>query len=427
MGSLYLWLYQLLFTLALPLVVIRFGWRGRKAPAYRERFLERLGYVPMAQADIRPKLWFHAVSLGEMIAATPLIKQLLIQFPEYQWVITTTTPTGSQRVKANFGSQVLHCYVPLDVPLAYNRFLNLLSPQLCIVMETELWPTLIHSVSSRNIPIMLVNARLSEKSMNGYRRIAPLMRFLLPKLRCVYAQSEADRQRFIALGCPDNNVITSGNLKFDIQPKAEAKTVAAALKTAWGADRLVWIAASTHETEEAFALQAHAKVLEQFPTALLIIVPRHPERFNHVAALITSQGYQLIRRSEKTIPNAQTQVFLGDTLGELDYFYAAAEVAFVGGSFVSLGGHNLLEPAALSLAITTGPTLHNFAEITRLLSEAQAVQVLNHPDHLAEAVMALFANPEKRHAMGKAALAVVKQNQGALKKTLQGICEVVEK
>lgn len=417
--------YTLLYYLLLPVIFLRLWMRGRKAPLYRKRWAERLGFFKVpARSD---GLWLHSVSVGETIAAAPLIKQIQSSHPDLPITITTMTPTGSERVKALFGDSVFHVYVPYDTPAAVRRFLKKVQPKLALIMETELWPNLIDQCSKQQIPVVVANARLSARSAKGYARFSTLTRAMLQQLCCIAAQSKADGQRFVELGLSANKLLVTGSVKFDIQVAGELQARALALRTQWGEQRPVWVAASTHEGEDEPVLQAFKQVLQQSPQALLILVPRHPERFTEVAKLCRFQGFEVALRSQQQPVTAQTQILLGDTMGELMLFFAAADVAFVGGSLVATGGHNFLEPAALSVPVIAGPHVFNFDEISQLLLAEGGMCQIDNAASLAAKVQQLLDQPETRQRMGKAARAVVDNNGGAQQRVFELIEQLINK
>ncbi|MFA5631257.1 MAG: lipid IV(A) 3-deoxy-D-manno-octulosonic acid transferase [Porticoccaceae bacterium] len=408
-------LYSLVFYLLVPFICLRLWWRSRRVPAYRRRWRERFGVVPRPDPG-REVIWVHAVSVGETIAAVPLVRRLQERYPDALIAVTTTTPTGSERVRALLGDSVYHSYVPYDLPDALARFLARLQPRLLIVMETELWPNLVHACARRDIPVVLANARLSEKSAVGYRRFAALTARMLGELTWVAAQHEDDGARFLALGLPAARLQVTGNIKFDFAIRDEQRRQAQVLAEQWrGADgRPVWLVASTHRGEDEIILDAFARALARVPNLLLVLVPRHPDRFEQVAALCSARGHRMARRSRAEIPDAATQVLLGDTMGELAVFFGACDIAFVAGSLVPVGGHNLLEPAAWGVPVLSGPVLFNFAEASALLQQADALTLCENADEIADAVVNLVENPEQRSRQGAAARAVVDANRGAL-------------
>ncbi len=404
--------YTALLWLGLPLVLARLLWRSRHAPAYRERWRERLGFY--AGEPFPESLWIHAVSVGEVQAAQPLIKGLLERHPDLPLVVTTTTPTGAERLNRLFGAQVIHSYTPWDLPPVVRRFLDHTRPRLAVVMETEIWPNLFCTCKQRGIPVVLANARLSARSARGYARIGGLTREALGGIHTLAAQGEADARRFIELGADPARVQLSGNIKFDLHLPASLHEAAAVMRRLWGEGRPVWVAASTHEGEDEIMLEAQRRIAAAVPGALLVLVPRHPERFDPVAALVRREGFAMVRRSEDRPCTPETQVFLGDTMGEVPLFLAAADAAFIGGSLVPTGGHNLLEPAALGVPVAHGPHMFNFADITRLLHEADAAVEVDGADGLAALLSEWLADASERSRVGENGRRVVMQNRGAL-------------
>jgi 3-deoxy-D-manno-octulosonic-acid transferase len=412
-------LYTLLFHLGLPLIALRLWLRARKAPAYRQRIGERfaLGLAPMQRGGI----WVHAVSVGESIAAAPMIRALLERYPDAPITVTCMTPTGSERIQALFASEprIQHCYLPYDLPWAAGRFLDHVQPRLGIIMETELWPNHIHQCARRGIPVIIANARLSERSARGYGRFSGLTGPMLAEMSGFAVQTEAEAQRFLALGARPECVKVTGSIKFDLTIDPQLPQAATRLREQWQAGaRPVWIAASTHAGEDESILAAHRQLLVGHPHALLILVPRHPERFNSVHELCQQQGFATVRRSTGEAVTTATSVLLGDTMGELLFLYALADVAFVGGSLVPNGGHNLLEPAALAKPVLSGPHLFNFLEIAAMLREAGALQEIADAAALSAAVERLIGQSEVAAAMADAGLQVMKANQGALQRLL---------
>ena len=413
-------LYTLLLHLALPLIALRLALRARKAPAYARRIHERfaLGLPPMKPGGI----WVHAVSVGESIAAAPMIRALQAHYPELPITVTCMTPTGSERIQALFGDSVQHCYLPYDLPWAAARFINRVKPRLAVVMETELWPNHIHQCAKRGIPVALANARLSERSARGYARFGKLTAPMLAELSLIAVQTQTEAQRFLTLGARPECVEVTGSIKFDLKIDAELLQRADALRQQWQATtRPIWIAASTHAGEDEIILAAHHQLLKSRPDALLILVPRHPERFNAVHNLCMNQSLTSRRRSTGEAVQTSDQVLLGDTMGELLFLYALADIAFVGGSLVANGGHNLLEPAALGKPVLSGPHLFNFLEIAAQLREAGALNEVENAGQLADKVVALLNEPSEMQRMSQAGLSVLKANQGALQRLLEGL------
>ena len=417
-------LYTLLLHLALPLIALRLALRARKAPAYARRINERFSLgLPAMKPD---GIWVHAVSVGESIAAAPMIRALQARYPDLPITVTCMTPTGSERIQALFGESVQHCYLPYDLPWAAARFLDRTRPRLAVVMETELWPNHIHQCAKRGIPVALANARLSERSARGYARFGKLTAPMLAELSLIAVQTQAEAQRFLDLGARPGCVEVTGSIKFDLKIDAELPQRADALLQQWQATtRPVWIAASTHAGEDEIILAAHRQLLSNHPDALLILVPRHPERFNSVNELCLSQGLPTRRRSTGEAVQAGDQVLLGDTMGELLFLYALADIAFVGGSLVANGGHNLLEPAALGKPVLSGPHLFNFLEIAAQLREAGALSEVENAVQLADKVAALLNEPSEMQRMSQAGLSVLKANQGALERLLNGLRRLI--
>lgn len=417
-------LYSILGYVAIPLILLRLLWKSRKIPAYRQRWAERFGLFAIPK-NKQNGIWLHAVSLGELIAAIPLINALLKQYPDLPITITNMTVTGSARVQKEFGDKVFHVYVPYDLPSVVKRFLNKVQPKIVIILETELWPNILHYCGKENIPVIIANARLSEKSMRGYQHIAGITRAMLQNVSILAAHAYADADRFVALGLPRERAVVTGSIKFEITNALDIFEKAAALRATFG-DRPVWIAASTHETEEEKILQAFAQVLKKIPNLLLILVPRHPERFSAVKELCIKQGYRVVTRSSHESCNAQTQVYLGDTMGELKILYAASDVAFVAGSFKAIGGHNVLEPIGLNIPTITGPHMFNFAEINEMLLKADALVQVPDEKMLVSVVIELLTNSAKRETLQSNGEKVLSQNRGALQKNLDLVSKVLK-
>lgn len=420
-------LYTVLFYLGLPLVAIRLWLRARKAPAYAKRIGERF---TLGMPTLQPGgIWVHAVSVGESIAAAPMIRALLERHPALPITVTCMTPTGSERIQALFANEprIQHCYLPYDLPCAAARFLDRVQPKLAVIMETELWPNHIHQCAKRGIPVALANGRLSERSARGYGRFSKLTAPMLAQMSLFAIQTEAEAQRFRDLGARPQTVEVTGSIKFDLTIDPQLLQRAAELRSQWQAqDRPVWIAASTHEGEDEVLLDAHRRLLSSHPDALLILVPRHPERFNSVFELCQREGFATVRRSTGANVDAQTSVLLGDTMGELLFLYALADSAFVGGSLVPNGGHNLLEPAALAKPVLSGPHLFNFLDIAAQMREAGALVEVDDAEGLAIEVQRLFELPRDAQRMAEAGLAVMRRNQGALQRLLDSLGRLIK-
>lgn len=422
-------LYNLLFHLCLPLIGLRLMWRAWRAPAYSKRIGERFAFgLPALRSG---GIWVHAVSVGESIAAAPLVRELLARYPDLPITLTCMTPTGSERIRAlfpeaQFAGRVQHCYLPYDLPWAASRFLSRVRPRLAVIMETELWPNYIHQCARRGIPVALANGRLSARSAKGYARFAKLTAPMLAELNLLAVQTEVEAQRFIALGARPETVAVTGSIKFDQQVDADLLARATALRAQWQAQqRPVWIAASTREGEDALVIQAHQRLLATQPDALLILVPRHLERFDSAAVQLREAGLACVRRSSGEAVSPGVQVLLGDSMGELMFLYSLADIAFVGGSLVETGGHNPLEPAALGLPVIMGPHRFNFQEITAKLLERGALCEVTDAEALGTQVALLLAEPTRALAMRDAGLAVLKANQGALQRLLDGLARLL--
>ena len=351
-------LYQGVLVLLYPLVRLRLWWRGRQEPAYRERVQERFGVVP--NEIPAGAVWMHSVSAGETNAIAPLVTQLQDAYPELPFLVTTMTPTGSAQVQNLLGDQVAHCYAPYDFPWAVNAFFAKVQPRLLVLMETELWPNLIHAAAKAQVPVVLINARLSERSARGYRRISALTRPMLGQLTQIACQEAEHEQRFRALGASTGSLSTLGSIKFDkaLPPEQEAKV--AALSQQWQlAQRWVWIAASTHPGEDEVVLEAHQQLLARVPSALLLLVPRHPVRAEAVVGLAQQANLRVAKQTQADALSsdevAQLQVLVADTMGQLQQLYGLADVAFIGGSLVPMGGHDPIEAALCRLPMVMGP------------------------------------------------------------------------
>ena len=413
-------LYTLFFYLVTPLILVYLGYRAFRSSDYRGRIGERFGLINF---DItKPVILIHSVSVGETIAATPLIKKLLSKYPDHQLVVTTSTPTGSVTVKKAFGDAVSHCYLPLDLPGSMQRFLTKLKPQLCIIMETELWPNMLHQLHQAEVPTLLANARMSAKSATGYQsKAAPLMQEMLSNLTQVSAQFESDGQRFIELGLAPEKLAISGSIKFDLLISPQLIAQQTELKHQWAPHRPVWIAGSTHPDEDQQVLQTHQQLLQQHPDLLLIIVPRHPERFEGVAQLCHSMAFEFIKRSSGQAPESTTQIVVGDTMGELLLMCGIADVAFIGGSLIERGGHNPLEPAALGKPVVMGQHVFNFSDICDKLIATNGLTLVSDQAQLTQHVLGLFDDRTTMLTMGHNGQKFVKSNQGTINRLLDWV------
>ena len=419
-------LYTALLYLLTPLVLLRLLWRGLQLRDYWYRWNERFGFVPRAENGVA--VWVHAVSVGESLAALPLIRKLVAQHGERRVLVTTMTPTGSARVREALKDSVLHTYVPYDLPGAVSRYLQRMRPRRVVVMETELWPNLFRALRRRGIPLVIANARLSPRSFAGYSRVKGFATQVLADCSEVAAQSELDAGRFRALGAARVSVM--GNIKFDLDLPRSQLAAGKQLRAALDPSAPVWIAASTHEGEEQAALAAHRQLRQKFANAVLILVPRHPQRFEAAARLVEKSGFACARRSQIPFPpvppDAPVEVLFGDSMGEMFMYFAAADVAFVGGSLVPVGGHNVLEPAALGLPVLFGPHMHNFIGARDLLLDAQAATQVADAGALAQALERLLGDAAGRARMGAAGRQAVEANRGALDRLLAIVAATAE-
>ena len=408
-------LYSAALYVLVPVTVYHLIWRGFRQVEYFQRWGER--YASYSDEPHRATLWIHAVSVGEVNAAAPLVDALLEQRPGMRLLVTTITPTGSARVSRLWGNRVEHVYLPYDLSGAVHRFLDHFQPQLGLIVETELWPNLLFCCRDYDVPVYIVNARLSARSLRGYRLLRPLVSRALRSARVIAAQSVEDGRRFRRLGAREDQVEVTGNLKYDIAVDPELEAFARQFRERSG-ERPVWIAASTHVDEEAAVLAIHARLRKRWPELLLLWAPRHPERFRAVTQLAVEAGLRTATRTLTREPDAGDAVFVIDTLGELTGFYACADVAFVGGSLQEVGGHNLLEPASIGTAMVTGPHLHNFADIARRLKEVDALCVGQDAAAVGAELEALLADPDRRGGMVAAASRLVDEGRGAVERTL---------
>ena len=409
-------LYTLFAYLLAPVFCAVMFFRGLRDRRYWANFGERFGSGPTVE---KPSIWVHAVSVGEVQASAVLVRCLHDRYPGIPIVVTTLTATGAERARALLGDRATVRYMPLDLPGSVHRFFNRARPRIAVIFETELWPNLYHECGRRRVPLVLASARLSPKAMGKYTRFLALFRQALSNGVVVAAQGEGDAARFRELGANPKRTHVTGNLKFDFALPPDVTTKGRELREHYAADRLVWVAGSTHgDGEEEAVLAAHRHVRAAHPNALLVLVPRHRERFAEVGAWLEKQNVRIIRRSSPAARTRDLEVLLVDTLGELLDFYAMSDVAFVGGSLVPIGGHNLLEPAALGIPVITGPHNHNAADIARILIDAGAAVVVKDAAELGQRVAELLANPTERQRMGAAGRAAVEENRGALEKLL---------
>ena len=410
-------LYSLLLYLALPYVLLRLWWRSRRQPEYLQHIGERFGCYN-TKPDAQPLIWLHAVSVGETRAAEPLVHALRKKYPGHRILLTHMTPTGRAAGEALFGDDVMRHYLPYDYPGAVRRFLDHFRPRLGLLMETEIWPNLVHACKVRGVPLHLVNARLSEKSFANYQRMRTLTAATLRELTAVAAQTAADAQRFTALGAKKESVSVFGNLKFDVNPPPALIVEGARLRVSFGA-RPVLLAASLREGEELLFINNSLHKLAEVPELLLVMVPRHPQRFDEVAALLEKHGVRYQRRSENSAIRADTQVLLGDSMGEMFAYYAACDAAFIGGSLLPFGGQNLIEACAVGKPVLVGPHTYNFADAAEsAITAGAALRVMDAAD-LARKATALLTHPALMQRMGEAALQFSNTHRGAVQKLVE--------
>ncbi|AYO21219.1 3-deoxy-D-manno-octulosonic acid transferase [Vibrio owensii] len=407
--------YTLLLALASPFLLFGLYKSKPNKPKFGQRWKEHFGITPKLETTERP-IWIHAVSVGESIAAIPLIKELKKQNPTQPILVTTTTSTGAEQI-AKLGDLVEHRYMPIDFSFAVKGFLKAIRPKQMLIIETELWPNTLNTVHNAGIPVIVVNARLSEKSCKNYAKVQPLFDLLHPCIEKVLCQTESDAGRFECLGFEKNKLFVTGSIKFDIQISDDVKEKGEALRDALGLERPIWIAASTHKGEDEQVLEAHKKLLESHPNALLILVPRHPERFEDVFELCQNQGFETARRTSQEEVTISTQVYLGDTMGEMLILIGASDICFMGGSLIGdkVGGHNVLEPAALGVPVITGPSYYNFKEmVNSLIALDGSIITVN----LSETVLSLLQNAQLKEKLVVNGQTFVEQNKGSIRRVV---------
>ena len=421
-------LYSLLLTLLLPLILTRLFIKGSSDNRYRRNIGDRLGQItrPLGTIDV----WIHAVSVGEVNAAVPLVTAFRKIHSRCRILITTTTPTGLDQVTAHLGDRVVHCYLPFDHPFFIARFLRTISPRLIIIMERELWPNIIHGCHKRSIPVVIANARLSQRSCNRYAYVLPLMRPALAIVSAVAAQTEADRSRLMTLGAHPDHILTTGNIKYDVTVSAKTMDTAQSMRQDWGRHRLIIVAGSTHEGEEAVLLDIFDPLREHYPGLLLILAPRHPERFDAVFQLVKNRGFNTHRHGDgSTVVPPAAEVHLRDTMGELPLLYAAADIAIVGGSLIEIkgiGGHNLLEPCAVATPVLFGRYISDFLEISHNIVERAAGIQVHDSNDLRDTLKKLLNDAALRNRMGANGIQVIKENRGATQRTLELCIPLIE-
>ena len=406
-------IYRCAVVFLLPVALLRLYWRSRPYPDARRRWQERLGNVSLVR-DKRTLVWIHAVSVGEVNAAQPLIDRLLESHSELRVLVTTTTPTGASTLEARYGDRVDHAYFPYDLNFCLKRFFNACRPSVIILMETELWPNFLAVAAERKIPVLLVNGRMSEKALRRYQYFGDLIKLMLQQIDVIAAQSGDDAARFELLGAPPERVVSTGSLKFDREINPSVFERGEALKRELGVNRFVVMAGSTREGEEELLVDTLLDLTKQIPNVLLVLAPRHPERFDSVAELLKRRDVLFNRYQSRDRSDPQAVVYLLDVMGELTNYYAASDLAFVGGSLLPLGGQNTLEPAGLGIPIVVGPHTYNFKAINDKLAAAGALSVAADTHELANIIVQLSRDSNLRDQMGQAARNVFAQNRGAL-------------
>jgi len=409
-------IYTALFITLIPAYFIRLTWRGIGNKKYLQRWGERLGIANVRPTKDKSIVWVHAVSVGEVNASIPLLRALMEEYPGSEFLVTTSTPTGSDILLSKLGNKIKHQYVPIDIPFCINLFINTWKPKALILLETEIWPNIIHCCKKQGIVTALVNARLSEKSKLKYLRFNYVIQPAINSLDLILAQYESDAYRFNEIAA-DKEIKLCGNLKFDQDMPEELESISDSIRDSWskeGKRRPTLIAASTHEGEEVIVLDAFNAILETITDALLIVVPRHLERFNKVKSLIDDQGFNFSSRSKKEDVTNDVQVLLGDTMGELNFLYSVSDVAFVGGSLIDHGGQNLLEPAAQGLPLCSGPSVRNFVEISDQLKKASGLTIIKDKKELADYFIDLVNDEHNLQKTGQASKNVFMENRGAI-------------
>ncbi|HEY8096082.1 MAG TPA: lipid IV(A) 3-deoxy-D-manno-octulosonic acid transferase [Methylobacter sp.] len=404
--------YACLFYLLIPFILVRLIWRSIKAPAYRHRWGERFAFYNRKFAQ--NVIWFHAVSVGEAESLFPLVRKIQQQHPDAKLLITTTTPTGSARVKAVMQESVEHVYLPYDIPCAVSRFMRCFKPRIAVIMETEIWPNLFACCGKNEVPLYIINARLSEKSAGGYQKIPALISPALAQVKLIATQTQDDAQRFVAIGAKSEAVRTLGNIKFDIDVSSDIIGQGLRLKSDWFVGRFVWLIASTHKDEEAIFLEIYKEIKQKIPELLLVIVPRHPERFGEVKKLCERHQLNVVMRTSGDACHQLVDVYLADTMGELKMLYAASDATFVGGSMVPVGGHNILEALAVGTPVLFGPYMTNFKEIAQRVLLHDAAKQCQNKNEIINAIVELHADAAYRQSFAKEGREFVRQNQGAI-------------
>lgn len=414
-------IYTLLLALVSPVFLYSLYKKKRGKPSFGERWKEHWGMTPTIQG--KKPIWIHAVSVGESIAAIPVIKALKKAQPTQDIIVTTTTATGAEQI-AKLGDLVEHRFMPLDFSWCVRRFIKAVQPAQLLIVETELWPNTLKTVHQSGIPITIINARLSERSCLRYQKWRAFFNLIKPYIRRILCQYQSDAERFIRLGFEASQIQVTGSVKFDIEIPPSVQQASIELKQQFSG-RPIWIAASTHEGEDSIVLDAHRQLLEQLPNALLILVPRHPERFTPVFELCSQQGFITQRRTANSLLalDKHCQVYLGDTMGEMLILLGTADICFMGGSLIGnkVGGHNLLEPAALGKPLLNGPSYFNFSEIVQMLQENDAISICTNAKEISDHLLTLFTHPKNLKQLGERSRRVINNNRGAIMNTITKI------
>ncbi len=412
-------IYSIAIYFLVPIIVLRLFIRSRKNPAFLHRILERFGFIPTITD--KPVIWLHAVSVGEVLAAKPLINRLIEQYHNHHILVTCTTLTGSEALQNTFASRIKHYYFPYDLFGSLRRFIKRSQPSKLIIMETEIWPNLYASCKKQNIPIIIANARLSQRAMKSYLKLQTLVAETLSNVCLIAARGKEDAKHFKQLGATDKHLQVIGNIKFDLELPEQQIDMGKVFRQQWGENRLVLVAASTHKGEDAPILSIYQKLLESVPDLLLVLVPRHPERFDEVYQLAQQTDLQVQRRSSGDSFQQHNQIIIGDSMGEMFSWYAAADIVFMGGSLVETGGHNPLEPAALAKPVVCGPYTFNFSELFPLLEKQGAAWVMQDEQSVYEQLLTLLNKPELRAKAGNAGKSLLEQHQGVIDVLLEKI------
>lgn len=416
-------MYHTLTYILLPFLVLFWFAKSLLNKSYLDRLTQRFGFgYPELNSG---SIWIHAVSVGEVQASIPLVNELKQHYPYKEIIITTVTPTGSKQVKNIFKNAVETSYIPFETNFAIKNFFNSIKPSVALIMETEIWPNLYKECGSRGIPLILVSARISEKSLINYKRFLPLFRDTLSHGILIAAQSQIDADRFLALGASKDRTWIMGNIKFDFELPEEILTKAKIYRSKIFPRRHIWIAASTHEHEEEIILEAHKNISKKIENLLLILVPRHPERFAKITQILKEKNWIYSKKSDDQDIPESCQVLLIDTIGELLFFYACSDVAFVGGSLLPVGGHNLLEPAAIGLPIVTGAHTFNQKEMTDRLTQVDALRIVHNANSLSSDVIFFLTNTEESKNAGQRGKLIVESNKGAIKSLMKRLYIII--